>query len=127
MSWQAYVDSSLLGTGKLDHAAIYSRAGDSAWAQSAGFQLSAAEAQFIARGFDDTPAVQGSGVKLGGSKYITLQASDRSIYCRKGQEGLVCVRTKQSILIAHYPDTTQPGEATKIVEQLGDYLISVGY
>lgn len=28
MSWQAYVDSSLLGTGKIDKAGLYSRAGE---------------------------------------------------------------------------------------------------
>ena len=37
------------------------------------------------------------------------------------------VKTQQAILIAHYPEGTQPGTATNTVEQLGDYLISVGY
>lgn len=31
------------------------------------------------------------------------------------------------MLIAHYPETVQPGVATATVEKLGDYLISVGY
>jgi profilin len=37
------------------------------------------------------------------------------------------VKTKQAILVAHYPETVQPGEATNTVEQLADYLIGVGY
>lgn len=45
----------------------------------------------------------------------------------QGKEGIVCVKTKQAILIAHYPESTQPGEAAKITEQLADYLIGVGY
>lgn len=35
----AYVDSNLVGTGKIDKAAIYSKAGDSTWAISPGFQV----------------------------------------------------------------------------------------
>lgn len=33
----AYIDSSLVGTGKLDRAAIFSGTGDSQWATSPGF------------------------------------------------------------------------------------------
>lgn len=40
---------------------------------------------------------------------------------------MVCVKTKQSILIGMYDDPIQPGEATKVVETLADYLIGVGY
>jgi profilin len=45
----------------------------------------------------------------------------------QNKEGIVCVKTKQAILVAHYPETVQPGEAAKIVEALADYLIGVGY
>jgi hypothetical protein len=37
------------------------------------------------------------------------------------------VKTKQAILIGVYGDPVQPGEATKVVEALADYLISVSY
>ncbi len=37
------------------------------------------------------------------------------------------VKTVQAMLVAHYPETIQPGQATTVVEKLGDYLISVGY
>jgi profilin len=37
------------------------------------------------------------------------------------------VKTKQAVLIGVYDQATQPGEATKIVEGLADYLISVNY
>jgi len=45
----------------------------------------------------------------------------------QGREGLVIVKTNMAILLGHYPETVQPGSATKVVEQMGDYLISVGY
>ena len=40
---------------------------------------------------------------------------------------MVCVKTKQAVLIGVYAEPTQPGEATKVVEGLADYLISVSY
>lgn len=81
-------------------------------------------------------------------KYFCIKADERSIYGKKvgvphpprsssrvlttssihqGKEGIVTVKTKQAILVAHYPDVVQPGEAAKTVEQLADYLLGVGY
>lgn len=45
----------------------------------------------------------------------------------QGREGVVLVKTTQAILVTHYPETVQPGSAANTVEQLGDYLIKVGY
>jgi profilin len=39
----------------------------------------------------------------------------------------VCVKTKQAVLIGMYEEPIQFGEATKVVEALADYLISVSY
>ena len=46
---------------------------------------------------------------------------------KKGSGGVVCVKTKQAVLIGMYDDGIQPGECTKVVETLADYLISVNY
>jgi profilin len=45
----------------------------------------------------------------------------------QGKEGVVIVKTKQALLITHYPETVQPGVAASTVEKLGDYLTGVGY
>lgn len=45
----------------------------------------------------------------------------------QGKEGVCITLTKQAILVAHYGESVQPGGAAKTVEQLGDYLINVGY
>ena len=77
---------------------------------------------------------------------MTIKADEKSVYGKKvdhihfesqcrmseltltqGKEGIVIVKTQQAILVAHYPETIQPGQATNTVEQLGDYLTSVGY
>jgi len=130
MSWQAYVDTSLVGTGHIDKAAIYSAAGDSRWASSAGFEPSAAELKEITGAYADSgdvKKVQSTGLHVAGDRYIVIKADNRSLYGKKGKEGIIIVKTGQAILIAHYPETVQPGVATTVVEQLGDYLIGVGY
>lgn len=126
MSWQAYTDN-LVATGKIDKSALYSRAGDSLWAHSTSFELSSPEIQGIAQGFDDPSDLQAHGLHVQGQKYFLLRADDRSIYGKHEAEGIVAVRTKQAILIAHYPAGIVAGEATTVVEKLADYLISVGY
>lgn len=126
MSWQAYTDN-LTATGKIDKAALYSRAGDSLWAQSGNFQLEGLEIAELAKGFDDPSALQTSGLHLLKEKYFLLRADDRSIYGKLQEQGVVAVRTKQTILVAHYPAGVEAGSATTVVEKLADYLISVNY
>ena len=134
MSWQAYVDQNLVGTGKLNKAAIHGHDG-TLWATTQGFavntvnnnQINPNEVKTLASAFKDASGIRASGLHLGGVKYIALRADDRSIYGKKGQGGVVCVKTKQAILIGLYDEPIQPGEATKVVEGLADYLISVSY
>lgn len=56
-----------------------------------------------------------------------ITAAISELIVLQGKEGIVIVKTQQAILVAHYPETVQPGQATNTVEQLGDYLIGVGY
>ncbi|KAL8678520.1 MAG: hypothetical protein Q9186_005128 [Xanthomendoza sp. 1 TL-2023] len=169
MSWQAYVDTSLVGTGNIDKAAIFNSEGTSVWAASPGFtvcttsrfrgrtatptswtayahawgkkspctladlpslQVGPAEINTVATSFadnSDVKKVQSEGFHIATEKFFTIKSDDRSLYGKKGKEGVVAVKTQQAILVAHYPDTVQPGAAATTVEQLGDYLISVGY
>ncbi|CAF9919582.1 MAG: profilin, required for normal timing of actin polymerization in response to thermal stress [Alectoria fallacina] len=150
MSWQAYVDTSLVGTGNLDRAAIFNTHGTSVWASTHGFAVSPAEIKEVIDSYSDTSDVkkiQSGGFRVAGEKYMTIKADEKSVYGKKvhyrsnsqitaakseliilqGKEGIVIVKTQQAILVAHYPETVQPGQATNTVEQLGDYLIGVGY
>ncbi|KAF2766460.1 profilin [Teratosphaeria nubilosa] len=130
MSWQAYVDTSLVGTGNIDKAAIFNSEGNSVWATSAGFTVSPTETQEIVNAYKDkgdVKQVQSTGLHVGGERFVVLKADDRSIYGKKGREGVVIVKTTQALLVAHYPETVQPGAAANTVEQLADYLIGVGY
>ncbi|KAL8872157.1 MAG: hypothetical protein Q9174_002168 [Haloplaca sp. 1 TL-2023] len=130
MSWQAYVDTSLVATGNIDKAAIFNSEGTSVWASSPGFEVKPEEIKAVVASFADTSdvkKVQSEGIHIGGEKFFTLRSDERSLYGKKGKEGVVIVKTQQAILVAHYPETIQPGVAANTVEQLGDYLISVGY
>lgn len=130
MSWQEYVDTSLVGTGNLDKAAIFNAAGDSKWAASPGFELNPDELKEIVGAYADTSDVkkiQSTGLHVAGQRYVVIKADERSLYGKSGKEGLIIVKTTQAILITHYPETVQPGAAVTTVEQLADYLIGVGY
>jgi len=126
MSWQAYVDTNLVGTGKVARAAILGQQGG-VWATSAGYALSPQEQKDILASYADLGKTQVSGLRLAGQKFFTLQANERSIYLKKGGDGAIVVKTKQGVLVAEYTAPIQAPEATPIVESLADYLISVGY
>ncbi|PUU81250.1 profilin [Tuber borchii] len=130
MSWQSYVDTSLVGSGKLDAAAIFSVDGKSVWASSAGFVIKPEEIETLVRAYEgekNLTDLASTGFHIGGVKYFTIMSTGRSIYGKQGKAGIVCVKTKQAILVAHYGETVQPGEAATTVEKLADYLIGVGY
>jgi profilin len=77
--------------------------------------------------FKDASGIRANGLLIGGVKHIAIRADDRSIYGKKGTGGVVCVKTKQAVMIGMYDEPIQFGEATKVAEALADYLISVNY
>lgn len=48
------------------------------------------------------------------------------LFCQ-GADGVCIVKTNQAILVGMYKEGIQPGQCTKVVEGLADYLINVGY
>ncbi|KAJ3853991.1 profilin [Lentinula lateritia] len=126
MSWQAYVDTNLVGTTKIAQAAILGTQGG-VWATSEGFEISPDEQARILQAHSQPTAVEASGLIIAGVKYFCLQANERSIYLKKGADGAIVVKTTQAILCCIYKAPAQAPEATTIVEGLADYLIGVGY
>ncbi|OTA69434.1 Profilin/allergen [Hypoxylon sp. EC38] len=131
MSWQAYVDSSLVGSGHIDKAAIISVAGDSVWAASDGFTVKPEEMKNLVAILNDTDGAvakaHADGIHVAGERYVVARIEDRSIYGRHGRNGIVVVKTKQAIIIGHHGEAQQAGNATQTAEALADYLIKVGY
>jgi len=135
MSWQGYVDTTLVGSGHVDKAAIISVAGDSTWAATPGFSVNSAEIKTIIAVLEEKgnagPAsskVFSEGIHVAGERYVAFNIGLRHIYGRQGDKsGVVIVPTKQAILVAHYNSDTQPGNATQTVEALAKYLSDMDY
>jgi profilin len=129
-SWQPYVDSNLVGTGKLSEALIASNSDGTIWAGSSSLlsSVNSTELKNIIGGFSDAASIRSEGMMLGGKKYILIsQGEGRSLYGRKGDDGIIAVKTKQTVLIGLYSSGMPAGEAVKTVESLADYLISVNF
>ncbi|KAF8938312.1 profilin-1A [Dissophora ornata] len=126
MSWQAYVDGNLVGTGKVTKGAIFGLDG-SLWATTPGFSVGTPEAQKLIAAFANTDDIQANGLYLEGKKYFYLRNGDNSIYARLGAAGVTCVKTNMAVLIGQYAENMQAGDCTVVVEALGDYLRNQGY
>ncbi|KAF2444777.1 Profilin/allergen [Karstenula rhodostoma CBS 690.94] len=130
MSWQAYIDTSLVGPGNIDKAVICDSAGSAIWASSAGFTVSDAERKAIADSFNDRSEPKGviaNGIKISGEKYMTIEASDDALKAKKGKEGIVAYKTTQALLIGHHNADGQTTVAFNDVATLGEYLKKMGY
>ncbi|KAH7192473.1 profilin [Fusarium flagelliforme] len=131
MSWQAYIDSSLVGSGHIDKGAIISVAGDSAWAASPDLQLKPEEMKAISDIVNGNQAAKdkafGEGLYIAGERYVMARAEDRSIYARSGRRGVAIAKTTQAIVVGHHGEAQVAGNASSTVEGLADYLIKSGY
>ncbi len=126
MSWQAYVDSNLVGSKGASKAAIFGHDG-SKWATSAGFNPTADEVKKIVAAFKDAAGIRASGVIVGGVKYFAVKADERTIYAKKGAEGVCAVKTSKAVLISVHDDKITTPQCSKITEALADYLIEQGF
>lgn len=126
MAWQPYVDSSLIGSGKICAGAILGHDG-SIWAVSPSLTLTPSETQKLTSAFLDPTSIRSEGFRISGTKYITIMSTEKEIYGKAGAGGICCVKTKQAVVVGIYDEKTVSGEAAKVVGGLSDYLISVNY
>ncbi|KAI1367123.1 Profilin/allergen [Xylaria arbuscula] len=137
MSWQQYIDSSLVGSGHIDKAAIVSAAGDSVWAISQGWDIKPAELQNLTKILnaaadekgDQGPVAtaQAEGIYVSGERYVVARIDGRSIYARLGRTGICVAKTKAAFIVAHHGEAQVAGNASSTTEALADYLIKAGY
>ncbi|WVQ94401.1 hypothetical protein IAU59_001480 [Kwoniella sp. CBS 9459] len=127
MSWQAYVDDHLVGTGKVSKAAILGKQGG-VWAASGGYNLSQHEQDAVVKtAFASPDQIRANGIILSGFKFMCIQATPDEVIGRKGERGVFIIPTTQAILVAEYDAPVSAGEANVIVTKLADYLKSVSY
>lgn len=78
MSWQAYVDDQLVGTGHASGAVIIGHDGN-IWANK-NVSLKGGEGAKIVAGFKDPATVLSGGFTVDGVKYLAIKADEKSIY-----------------------------------------------
>lgn len=135
--WQRYVDDNLIGSGKVDRAAILRLDGE-ILAASEGYELSAAEQSQLSKacrtafgGGED----QVGGLKLAGNTFFTVGRDERSLFLKATHDinydprhaGAIVVQTKQCIIVAEYDGPTQIQESIPVVESLAGELINAGH
>ncbi|KAH8785040.1 profilin [Diaporthe sp. PMI_573] len=132
MAWQAYMESSLLGTGAVDQIIIFERNGRKVLASSMGFLVSDQEQDEIKLAYDCNKSgtaykkSQNKGLQVAGQTFRIVKADSRSLYGTKDEEGVCIVRTKTAMLVAHFGRPSYLEEAARCVEQLCDNLIEKG-
>lgn len=92
-------------------------------------QVLPSEAQALLNGItkDPTPFFS-KGIAISRTKYVFVRSDPgHAIYCRKGNEGAVAVKTNKCLLIGGYSDGMQAGCCSAVMEKLADYFIAIGY
>ncbi|MER5647732.1 profilin [Streptosporangium sp. NPDC002524] len=129
--WQTYVDDSLIGSGHIDQAGIYSLTDEVFYALSPGFDPTPEEMRVIVGIVTGDEAVKdrafGDGLHVAGNRYILTKAEDRSIYARSGRTGITVAKANRTVIVGHHPETAVAGNANSTVESLADYLTGQGY
>ncbi|MHC8394312.1 profilin [Pseudomonas sp. LB3P93] len=125
MTWQNYIDQTLIGTGHISEAAIIGLDG-TIWGSSAGFTIIPNEWTSLLKAFTDS-ATAWKGLRINTEKYLVVKADDRSIYAKKAATGIVSVKTATAVIIGMYGAKVIPGNAAGTVEKLADHLLEQGY
>ena len=125
MSWQEYVDT-LTSNALIKKAAIVGHDG-SLWATSADLRLTGDEVSGAVRALSNTTLAH-DGLQLEGEKYVLLRGDEQELYLRTGKGGAVLAKTGQCVLMGFFEGERHlMPNAFKVVEDLADYLRSVGY
>ncbi|RJE24729.1 hypothetical protein PHISCL_02938 [Aspergillus sclerotialis] len=110
------------GSGQFDKAAILSPDFSGVEAASKDFNIPQQEVTALASAFSDSNHALQNGFVIGGDKFLAIRADDRSLYGKKGKEGVVVVRAASCVIVAHHPETIQTTNAATVVENLVDYI-----
>eukprot|EP00055_Hartaetosiga_balthica_P018475 m.134482 g.134482 ORF g.134482 m.134482 type:complete len:127 (+) comp9613_c0_seq1:86-466(+) len=126
MSWQTYVDQSLVGSGKMTYAAIHGLDGNP-WATSAGLSISPDEAKKIIAGFSNPSGFYATGLFAGKTKYLFIKGDDTTLIGKKEDTGISIYKTEKTIVIGIYGPGQQAGDCNNVVCNVGQYLKSLSY
>ncbi|XP_065178744.1 profilin-1A-like [Sycon ciliatum] len=129
MSWQTYVDSSLMQSKAVAAASIHGLDG-TAWARSPGFSSTPEEVtKILSNMAKESPMdFYSHGVTVNGVKYTFVKKGEHTIYGRGKENSGVCIcTTNKCVVVAVYSNGMQPGSCNAVVEKLGDFLREANY
>lgn len=115
--------------GTLTSAAIVGQDGG-VWASSPGFpDVTPEEVDALVAGLADggEAALAAAGLRLGGVKYLMIPGDPGAVLRgKKGPDGVTVKKTATALVVGFYGAGAQPGDATGVIEALGDYLVGQG-
>ncbi|EKV06717.1 Profilin [Penicillium digitatum PHI26] len=111
-----------MGSGQFDKAGILAADFSGVEAASPGFALSQEEINSLITAYTSSDQAFASGFSLCGEKFVTIRADERSLYGKKGKEGVIIARASSCTIIAHHTEAVQTPNAATVVENLVDYL-----
>lgn len=150
MSWQAYIDDSLIGSGHMHSAAIVGLHDGSYWAYGGTYIPQPDEVKHIQNCLQSLSLIQSTGVIIHGVKFFGLQSGAEDdmkfLFFKKGAAGGCVYSTKQTFIVGVYgnpgdasslqADLTKnekhnalvnPADCNTTVRRIADYLTKLGY
>jgi profilin len=134
MSWQAYVDDSLIGSGHMHSAAIIGLADGSYWAYGGNYVPQPDEVQNILKTLQNPSMLMSSGVTIAGVKFLGLRGDKEHLIFKKGSAGGCVYVSMQAAIIGIYGNPDQenamfnkevpvnPADCNATVERIAKYL-----
>ncbi|KAJ5885463.1 hypothetical protein N7495_009973 [Penicillium taxi] len=111
-----------MGSGQFDKAGILAVDFSKLEAKSPTFELSQDDINSLIKAFTKPDDAFATGFSVGGEKFVTIKADARSLYGKKGKEGVIVVRASSCTMIAHHAENAQTTTAATVVENLVDYI-----
>merc|ERR1712172_423868 len=119
MSWEENIAS--LKSQGLEHVAFYGIG--SGWVvPSDGSNVTAAECKTIIDNMSNGSYFQMNGIRAGGVKYMFLSSTDSGVRGKKGLGGIHIAKSKNTLIVGVYGESTQPGSAAVAVENFAAHL-----
>lgn len=111
-----------MGSGQFEKAGILAADFSGLEAGSPGFELSQDDINTLASAFTSPDNAFANGFSIGGEKFVTIKADERSLYGKKGKTGAIVVRASACTMIAYHGEGAQTTNAATVVENLCDYI-----
>lgn len=142
MSWQEYIDGSLIGSGHMHSAAIVGLADGSYWAYGGTYIPQPDEVAQILKILKEPSLIFSGGVTIAGQKFLGLRSDNNHMIFKKGAAGGCVYVSNQAAVIGVYGDpagdnellkkdasgnAVNPADCNATVQRIADYLKSLQY